>query len=129
VALADKVRQMSLDWLTEGNHKISLEGFIEKWEAGEAILLDVRSDEEASLFSLEAFGIRIPLNELPDRLSEVPKDKLVCPMCPGKIRATLAYAVLIEAGFTNVKVLASTPAELVDYLKPGVAKRLAKVLK
>ena len=124
MGLREKVKEMSLEWLTQNNHKISLEAFIEKWKAGEAVLLDVRTDEEAKFYSLEAFGIRIPLNELPDRLNEVPKDKLVCTLCPGKIRATLAYAVLIDAGFSNVKVLASSPSELVDYLKPGVVKKL-----
>ncbi|MEO2065682.1 MAG: rhodanese-like domain-containing protein [Desulfurobacteriaceae bacterium] len=126
MGLREKVREMNLDWLTQNNHKISLEAFIEKWKAGEAVLLDVRTDEEAKFYSLEAFGIRIPLNQLPDRLNEVPKDKLVCPICPGKIRATLAYAVLIDAGFDNVKVLASSPSELIDYLKPGVVKKLSE---
>ncbi|WP_456455315.1 rhodanese-like domain-containing protein [Thermovibrio sp.] len=124
MSLSQKVKEMNLDWLTQSNHKISLEAFIEKWKEGEAVILDVRTDEEAKLFNLEAFGIRIPLHQLPDRLNEVPKDKLVCTLCPGKIRATLAYAVLLEAGFNNVKVLASSPSELVDYLKPGVVKKL-----
>ncbi|WP_456343105.1 rhodanese-like domain-containing protein [Thermovibrio sp.] len=124
MALREKIKEMNLEWLTQNNHKISLESFIEKWKAGEAVLLDVRTDEEAKFYSLEAFGIRIPLNELPDRLNEVPKDKLVCTLCPGKIRATLAYAVLIDAGFDNVKVLASSPSELIDYLKPGAVKKL-----
>jgi rhodanese-related sulfurtransferase len=126
MGLKEKVREMDLDWLTQNNHKISLEAFIEKWKAGEAILLDVRSDEEAELFSLEAFGVRIPLHQLPDRVNELPKDKLICSMCPGKIRATLAYAVLIDSGIENAKVLAATPAELVDYLKPPVAKKLVR---
>jgi len=124
MGLREKVKQMSLEWLTQNNHKISLEGFIEKWKEGEAILLDVRTDEEARFFSLDAFGMRIPLNQLPDRLSEIPSDKLVCTVCPGKIRATIAYALLIDAGFENVKVLASSPSELVDYLKPGVVRKL-----
>ena len=126
MGLREKVREMNLDWLTQNNHKISLEAFIEKWKAGESVLLDVRTDEEAKFYSLEAFGIRIPLNQLPDRLNEIPKDKLVCTLCPGKIRATLAYAVLIDAGFNNVKVLASSPSELIDYLKPGVVKKLSE---
>ncbi len=126
MGLREKVREMNLDWLTQNNHKISLEAFIEKWKAGEAVLLDVRTDEEAKFYSLEAFGIRIPLNQLPDRLNEIPKDKLVCPLCPGKIRATIAYSLLIDAGFDNVKVLASSPSELIDYLKPGIVKKLSE---
>ncbi|RKQ60555.1 rhodanese-related sulfurtransferase [Thermovibrio guaymasensis] len=126
MGLKEKIREMNLDWLTQNNHKISLEAFIEKWKAGEAVLLDVRTDEEAKFYTLEAFGIRIPLNQLPDRLNEIPKDKLVCPICPGKIRATIAYSLLINAGFNNVKVLASSPSELIDYLKPGVVKKLSE---
>jgi rhodanese-related sulfurtransferase len=45
-------------------------------------------------------------------------------MCPGKIRAAIAYTFLLSEGFENVKVLASTPSELVNYLKPGVVKKL-----
>jgi rhodanese-related sulfurtransferase len=124
MSLREKLKKMELDWLVENNHKISLEGFIEKWKAGEALLLDVRTREEAELFKLDAFGINVPLSELPDRLSELPKDKLICTMCPGKIRAAIAYTFLLSEGFENVKVLASTPSELVDYLKPGVVKKL-----
>ena len=124
MSLREKLKKMELDWLVENNHKISLEGFIEKWKAGEALLLDVRTREEAELFKLDAFGINVPLSELPDRLSELPKDKLICTMCPGKIRAAIAYTFLLSEGFENVKVLASTPSELVNYLKPGVVKKL-----
>ncbi len=124
MGLKEKVREMDLEWLAQNNHKIYLEAFIEKWKEGSAVLLDVRTDEEAKFCSLEAFGIRIPLNQLPDRLGEVPRDKLVCTLCPGKIRATIAYALLIDAGFESVKVLASSPSELADYLKPGVVKKL-----
>jgi rhodanese-related sulfurtransferase len=124
MSLREKLKKMDLNWLVENNHKISLEGFIEKWKAGEALLLDVRTKEEAELFKLDAFGINVPLSELPDRLSELPKDKLICTMCPGKIRAAIAYTFLLSEGFENVKVLASTPSELVDYLKPGVVRKL-----
>ncbi len=122
--LSQKLKQMDLNWLSQSNHKISLEAFVEKWKAGEALILDVRTEEETKLFNLDAFGIRIPLHQLPDRLDEVPKDKLVCTLCPGKIRAAIAYTFLLEAGFENVKVLASSLSELVDYLKPGVVKKL-----
>ncbi|ADU96043.1 rhodanese-like domain-containing protein [Thermovibrio ammonificans] len=124
MALADVLRQMDINWLSESNHKISLEAFLEKWKSGEAILLDVRTEEEAQLVSLGSFGINIPLNQLPDRKSEIPTDKLVCTVCPGKIRAAIAYAFLVGEGFKNVKVLAASPSDIVDALKPGFVKKL-----
>ncbi len=126
MGLKEKIREMDFNWLAQGNHKISLEAFMEKWANNEAIILDVRTEEEAKLSPLSAFGIHIPLNQIPDRLSEIPKDKLVCIICNANIRASIAYAFLIDEGFDNVKVLASNPSELVGFLKPGKIKKLLK---
>ncbi|WP_457677733.1 rhodanese-like domain-containing protein [Thermovibrio sp.] len=126
MSLRKKVKEMTIDWLSQSNHKITLEAFFEKWKKGEAVLLDVRTDEEARFVNLEGLGMRIPLNQLPDRLNELPKDKLICTVCPGKVRATIAYSLLIEEGFDNAKVLASSPAEIAEFIKPGVAKKLAE---
>ena len=120
------VSQFDLKGVLEKEPKVSLDAFLEKWQNGEAVLLDVRTKEEQSLTPLTAFGIHIPLNELPERLSEVPKDKLVCTLCPGKIRATIALCFLVSQGFDNVKVLASSPSEIVDKMKPPVVAKLRK---
>lgn len=124
--LREFVSQFDLKGVLEKEPKISLDAFLEKWQNGEAVLLDVRTKEEQSLTPLTAFGIHIPLNELPERLSEVPKDKLVCTLCPGKIRATIALCFLVSQGFDNVKVLASSPSEIVDKMKPPVVAKLRK---
>ncbi len=121
--LKEFLKGVNLDYLASGEPKIDVETFLEKWKNGEAILLDVRTKEESRFVSLEAFGLNIPLSELPDRVSELPKDKLICTICPGKIRATLAFAFLIDCGFENVKILNGSPAELVDTLKPGFIKK------
>jgi len=124
--LREFVSQFDLKGVLEKEPKVSLDVFLEKWQNGEAVLLDVRTKEEQSLTPLTAFGIHIPLNELPERLSEVPKDKLVCTLCPGKIRATIALCFLVSQGFDNVKVLASSPSEIVDKMKPPVVAKLRK---
>ncbi len=124
--LREFVSQFDLKGVLEKEPKVSLDAFLEKWQNGEAVLLDVRTKEEQSLTPLTAFGIHIPLNELPERLSEVPKDKLVCTLCPGKIRATIALCFLVSQGFDNVKVLASSPSEIVDKMKPPVVAKLRK---
>ena len=118
MTLKELISGLNLENLLENEPKITLDSFLEKWKSGEAVLLDVRTREEQELTPLTAFGLHIPLNELPERLNEVPRDKLVCTLCPGKIRATMAMCYLVSEGFNNVKVLASTPAEIVDRVKP-----------
>ncbi len=126
MGLKELVSKLDLKGVVEDEPKISLDAFLEKWQNGEAVLLDVRTKEEQALTPLTAFGIHIPLNELPERLSEIPRDKLVCTLCPGKIRATIAMCYLVTEGFNNVKVLASSPAEIVDKMKPPVVSKLRK---
>jgi len=126
MGLKELVSKLDLKGVVEDEPKISLDAFLEKWQNGEAVLLDVRTKEEQALTPLTAFGIHIPLNELPERLSEIPRDKLVCTLCPGKIRATIAMCYLVTEGFSNVKVLASSPAEIVDKMKPPVVSKLRK---
>jgi len=97
--------------------KVNAQKFYEKWKSGEAIILDVRSKEETSLVSINC-GINIPLNELPDRYKELPKDRLIAVFCPGKIRAGIAYAFLKMKGFDNVVVLAATIDDIAALERP-----------
>jgi len=126
MTLKELVSQLDLAGLLENEPKVTLDAFLEKWKSGEAILLDVRTKEEQALTPLTAFGIHVPLNELPERLNEIPKDKLVCTLCPGKIRATIAMCYLLTEGFDNVRVLASSPSEIVDRVKPPFVAGLKK---
>lgn len=126
MTLKELISGLNLENLLENEPKITLDSFLEKWKSGEAVLLDVRTREEQELTPLTAFGLHIPLNELPERLNEVPKDKLVCTLCPGKIRATMAMCYLVSEGFNNVKVLASSPAEIVDRVKPPFVSGLKR---
>ena len=50
-------------------------------EEGKAILVDVRFREEFEVWHMN-FAKNIPLNELPKRLNELPKDKLIITACP-----------------------------------------------
>jgi len=47
-------------------------------------LLDVRTPDEFSLFSLPG-AVNIPLDELRDRLSELPKDKMIYTFCASRV--------------------------------------------
>ncbi len=80
----------------------------EKLDRGEDfILLDIRSDEEYRKFKRieDDRVIRVPLEELRVRMSELPKDKEIVIICQIGSRAYEAYRILRGAGFSNVKVM------------------------
>ncbi|TCK06415.1 rhodanese-like domain-containing protein [Phorcysia thermohydrogeniphila] len=121
--LRERIKQMDLDFFAAGGPKIGLDAFLELWKKGEAILLDVRFEEEVELFKV-GFGINIPLYKLPENLERLPKDKLIVTFCPEKVRATLAYSYLVSEGFENVKVLSASPSDIIAKVKPGFIKKL-----
>jgi rhodanese-related sulfurtransferase len=114
--IEDILREKTREFLAN-QLKINSSGFYEKWKNGEAIILDVRSKEETDIVSINC-GVNIPLNELPDRYQELPKDKLVAIFCPGKIRAGIAYVFLKIKGFDNVKVLSATIDDIASLTRP-----------
>ncbi len=117
------LKKMDLEFVAKGEFKVSLEKFKELLIKKEVVLLDVRESKELDFFRFP-FGLNIPLRELPERLSEIPKDKVVACFCPGKLRATMAYLYLITKGFEKAKILDATASELVGLFKPPFVKKL-----
>jgi len=114
------LKQMNLEFLGTGKHKISLEKL---FETENAVFLDVRDKKEVETlsFNLEMFGIEtkiIPVNELPDRLNELPKNKLITCFCSSGTRSAWAYIYLFSKGY-NTKWLAASNEDLAVLLKPG----------
>ena len=66
-----------------------------------AFVLDVRSQAEWDEFHLKGSTL-IPLEELSDRVAELPQDEEIVVVCRSGRRSRLAAATLMEAGFTNV---------------------------
>ncbi len=66
-----------------------------------AFVLDVRSQAEYDEFHLKGSTL-IPLEELSDRLAELPQDEEIVVVCRSGRRSRLAAETLLEAGFTNV---------------------------
>ena len=69
-----------------------------------AFFLDVRSQDEWDQFHIKGSTL-IPLDELPDRLSELPKDKDIVVVCRSGHRSQSGTAILQKAGFTQVYFL------------------------
>lgn len=68
------------------------------------MLLDVRTKEEFAFGTIEG-AVNIPLDDLRDRLGELPKDKTIVVFCAVGLRGYLAVRILIGHGFKNVRNL------------------------
>ena len=64
----------------------------------EAVLVDIRFPEEQQAWG-PSFALKIPLNELPARLSELPKDKIIVTACPHIDRSSIAMVYLSAKGY------------------------------
>lgn len=69
-----------------------------------ATLVDVRTADEASLGSIPG-AINIPLDELRERMGEIPSDKAVYLFCGVGLRGYLASNILKENGYKDVRNL------------------------
>lgn len=67
-------------------------------------LIDVRTADECGLRTIPG-AINIPLDELRSRLSEISHDKPIVVTCAVGLRGYLAYRILVQNGFKDVKNL------------------------
>ncbi|WP_297406136.1 rhodanese-like domain-containing protein [uncultured Cetobacterium sp.] len=74
---------------------------IELLKNNSATLLDVRTDEEYQEKHLEN-SIHIPLNELPERLNELDKEKSYVTFCRSGVRSKSGALILQDNGFKKV---------------------------
>lgn len=71
--------------------------------ADDVYVLDVRTRHETAEEGARIAGAKlIPIDELRQRLDEVPKDKPVMTICRSGRRSVLAFTILREAGWTQV---------------------------
>lgn len=66
-----------------------------------SFLLDVRTEAEFISGSIRG-AVNIPLDEIRNRLEEIPDDKDVYIFCQQGMRGYLAQRILIQRGFKNV---------------------------
>ncbi|MCX7842528.1 MAG: CoA-disulfide reductase [Clostridia bacterium] len=69
-----------------------------------SMLIDVRTSMEFGLGTIEG-AVNIPLDELRDRLEEIPRDKDIYVFCQVGLRGYLAYRILTQKGYASVRNL------------------------
>ena len=67
----------------------------------EDILIDVRTRNEFNAGKIKE-AINIPLDEIRNRMSEIPKDKNIYIYCLGGMRGYLAQRIIVQNGFNSV---------------------------
>lgn len=117
----------SFDLQERKNMKINSSEMAMLIENEEAILLDIRFNGEYESWHMP-FAKHIPLNELPNRLSELPKDKLIITACPHNDRANIARIYLITKGY-NAKYLNDGLLKTADLLRGDSAVEFIDNLK
>ena len=65
------------------------------------ILLDVRTNEEYLSGKIEG-AVNIPVDEIRNRMSEIPKERNVYIYCEAGLRGYLAQRILKQNGYNNV---------------------------
>lgn len=114
------LRSMTFEFFGSGKHKVSPSSHISDKNA---VMLDVRSKEEHETVAFSLIHhvpvIHIPIDEIPSRIGEIPKDKQVGTFCSSGVRATMVYFYLRALGYDNVRIIEGGYEELVAELKPG----------
>jgi hydroxyacylglutathione hydrolase len=70
-------------------------------ELGEAVVIDVRDDNERATGSIPG-SLHVPLGNLPQSLSTLPRDKSMRTVCGSGYRSSVAASLLEAAGFKDV---------------------------
>src|SRR6184192_3426895 len=101
---------------------VSVTELKQKLDARESVqLVDVREPFEHEIASIDSAQL-IPLGELPDRLSELDRDRLTVVHCHSGMRSAQAVRLLRDAGFANVFNLEGGIAKWSDEIDSDVPK-------
>jgi rhodanese-related sulfurtransferase len=114
------IAKMDFEYFGTGQHKIDPAAF---FDCDNAVLLDVRAQEELDTIRLPLKHhlpvLEIPTNQVPARIGEIPKDKLIGVFCSSGVRCTVIFTYLKSKGYPNVKILPHGYVPLIEALMPG----------
>ena len=108
------------DYQSRKDMKIQTKEMLELVSNGEAQLIDIRFKEEYEAWSV-AKSKNIPLNELPNRLDELDKSKLIITACPHNDRSNMARLFLTLNGF-DARYLTDGLLKTMDFLRGDNAR-------
>ncbi|MFN4245505.1 MAG: FAD-dependent oxidoreductase [Brevinematia bacterium] len=77
---------------------------IDSLDYSKTVLIDVRTDEEFKQGTIKN-AINIPVDQLRNRLEEIPRDKEIVVFCRVGLRGYIASRILLQNGYENVRNL------------------------
>ena len=116
----------NFDYKARIDMKIDSAELVKGIKEGKIQLIDIRFKEEFEAWRM-GFAINIPLNELPARIGELAKDKIIVTACPHMDRSILAIAYLRTKGF-NSKYMPGGLLGLAEYLRGDKAREFIQQL-
>jgi len=92
--------------LFRNDETISYEEAIELYDKGQAVIIDVRTQEEYEQGHVQG-AVNIPVNEILEKINNVEKDKnkVIIVYCKTGKRSRIAKKLLEEEGYTNMYIL------------------------
>ena len=108
------------DYETRADMKVDSKRLLQLLSEKKAVLVDIRFREETQAWKM-GFGLFIPLNELPARLQELPRDRIIVAACPHKDRSAIAMAYLRSKGY-DARYLTDGLVGLAENLRGDNAK-------
>ncbi|WP_208644230.1 rhodanese-like domain-containing protein [Vreelandella andesensis] len=118
IQFSDYLRRF--DYQERLDMKIQIPELLELYADNKAQIVDIRFTEEYAAWRI-GFGQHIPLNELPDRLDELDRDKTIVTVCPHYDRAEIARLYLTLEGF-NARYLTNGMLGIADALRGDKAR-------
>jgi len=110
----------TFDYKERKNMKIEIPELFDLYKKGMVQIIDIRFSEEYQTYNF-SFIKSIPINELPARLSELDKTKIIVTVCPHYDRAEIARTYLTLKGYRS-KYLVEGVVGLAEYLRGDKAR-------
>ncbi len=104
--------------------KIEIPELLDLYKKGMVQIIDIRFSEEYRTYNF-SFIKSIPLNELPARLNELDKAKIIVTVCPHYDRAEIARTYLTLKGYRS-RYLVDGMVGLAEYLRGDKARDFIK---
>jgi adenylyltransferase/sulfurtransferase len=104
-----------------GIPQISVLELKQRLDAGEDLMiLDVREPYECQIASIG--GTLIPMNQVPDRLAEIDRNREIVVQCRSGARSQRVAEFLAAQGYPNVRNLAGGILAWADQIDPKIQK-------
>ncbi len=122
------ISTLDFEYFGTSQHKMEPEQFFEKENT---VFLDVRAQEETETIKIQLSKycevLEIPTHEVPQRITEIPKNKTIGVFCSAGIRASIIFAYLKSKGYNDVKIIPGGYPPLMSAIMPGkLYKKLNK---